>query len=146
MRALKRSEKYLTNSARNGEFVSSILEFCLPNASSNLLYAKEDRQLDCLKYVCKTCHYDEVAEPTCTERREYGATATATAGTTTDVANDPTVGTPSDDVPFCYMCGAELICNNCGENALGDLEAIDEDELAEDPSISRSDALDVSSG
>lgn len=105
-------------------------------SSSNLLYAKEDRQLDCLKYVCKTCHYDEVAEPSCTERREYGATATATAGTTTDVANDPTVGTPSDDNPFCYVCGSELRCNKCGEAALGDVEPIDEDEPAEDASNS----------
>jgi hypothetical protein len=86
-----------------------------------------------LMYMCKACNHEEDSEPTCIQRTELGSTATATAGTTTDVANDPTVGDTPDEMPlFCAMCGGELRCNECGQGTLGDSEAIDQVEAADD--------------
>lgn len=49
-----------------------------------------------------------------------GATVTETAGVTTDVANDPTVGDSSLEVYFCTMCGDALRCGACGICAVDD--------------------------
>lgn len=47
-----------------------------------------------------------------------GSTVTETAGVTTDVANDPTVGDNSPEFPvFCTMCGEQLRCKTCDEPA-----------------------------
>jgi DNA-directed RNA polymerase II subunit RPB9 len=84
--------------------------------------------------MCKACHFVEESEPACTYRNQLGSTVTATAGVTTDVANDPTVGATSDESPyFCAMCGEELRCNECGKGGLGDLDATDEVEVFEEP-------------
>lgn len=106
----------------------------LTQPSSNLLYAREEKNTQSLVYLCKACRYQEDTEPTCVQRTELGSTAGATAGTTTDVANDPTVGDTSDDVPTaCTMCGGDLKCNKCGEESIGKSEVFDQVEAADDP-------------
>ena len=85
-------------------------------------------------YMCKACNHQEQSEPTCVQRYELGNTAGATAGSTADVINDPTVGAASDETSLlCALCGGGLTCVECGESSLGDLEAIDQDEACEDP-------------
>ncbi len=96
--------------------------------SSNLLYPKEDREMNSLTYVCKACTATTQTEPACTYRHHLGATVTETAGVTTDVANDPTVGDTSLEVYFCTMCGDALRCEGCG------ISAVQEDSSSEDPS------------
>jgi len=70
--------------------------------SSNLLYPKENRETSELLYICKACHAVTKHDSACTYRNHLGSTVTETAGVTTDVANDPTVGaaSPSISVPY----------------------------------------------
>ena len=91
--------------------------------SSNLLYPKEDRATSTLLFECKACMAKVQHDNACTYRHHLGSTVTETAGVTTDVANDPTVGEQSLQVPsFCTMCGNELKCVTCGELATEDPE------------------------
>ena len=82
--------------------------------SSNLLYPKENREQNSLTFVCKACTAITETDPACTYRHHLGSTVTETAGVTTDVANDPTVGDTSLEVYFCTMCGDVLRCRDCG--------------------------------
>jgi DNA-directed RNA polymerase subunit M/transcription elongation factor TFIIS len=82
--------------------------------SSNLLYPKEDRSTNELKFVCKACTAVTQTDSACTYRHHLGSTVTETAGVTTDVANDPTVGGTSLEAYFCMMCGDALRCSDCG--------------------------------
>lgn len=102
---------------------------CCPNSgsyllltffSSNLLYPREDRNTSRLKFVCKACTAVTEHDTACTYRHHLGSTVTETAGVTTDVANDPTVGESSLDVYFCTMCGDALRCGVCGVSAVED--------------------------
>jgi DNA-directed RNA polymerase II subunit RPB9 len=95
--------------------------------SSNLLYPKEDRNRNLLTYICKACTNVVKSESACTYRQHLGSTVTETAGVTTDVANDPTVGETSLEVCFCMMCGDALRCGDCGVSAV-------EESGVEDPS------------
>ncbi len=89
--------------------------------SSNLLYPKEDRETNQLIFVCKACTAVVRAHDTaCTYRHHLGSNVTETAGVTTDVANDPTVGDTSLEVFFCMMCGDALRCRCCGISAVED--------------------------
>lgn len=71
------------------------------------------------------------AESACTWQLNLGSNVQETAGVTTDVANDPTVG--SSQLPcFCTMCGDQIRCAECGEAdgedsdiSLSDMEALD---------------------
>jgi DNA-directed RNA polymerase II subunit RPB9 len=96
------------------------LKLLLTLRSSNLLYPKEERETSELQFVCKACTAVTKTEPACTYRHHLGSTVTETAGVTTDVANDPTVGEISPKVYFCTMCGDTLRCRNCGVSAVED--------------------------
>ena len=94
--------------------------------SSNLLYPREQRETSQLFYVCKACHATTKYDNACTYRNQLGSTVTETAGVTTDVANDPTVGAPSLQLPcFCTMCGDQLKCYKCGASAMEDPDDCD---------------------
>lgn len=95
-------------------------KFC--QECSNLLYPKEDRDRNALMYICKACHHVEDAEAACTYRNQLGSTVTETAGVTTDVANDPTVGDSSEDIEhhLCLLCGQAVMCKKCGRSLLVD--------------------------
>lgn len=89
--------------------------------SSNLLYPKEDRATSTLLYICKACHATTTHDSACTYRQQLGATVQETAGVTTDVANDPTVGSASSELPcFCTLCGNQLKCSDCGDDIIED--------------------------
>ena len=89
--------------------------------SSNLLYPKEDRDTSELTFVCKACTAAlRLHDTACTYRHHLGSTVTETAGVTTDVANDPTVGDTSFEVYFCTMSGDALKCKDCGRPAIED--------------------------
>lgn len=88
--------------------------------SSNLLYPKEDRETNTLNFVCKACTAVTQHDTACTYRHHLGSTVTETAGVTTDVANDPTVGRESLEVYFCTMCGDPLRCRDCGKSVVED--------------------------
>ena len=106
----------------------------LIECSSNLLYAREDTRTQSLIYLCKACKHQEDADPTCVQRTELSAAAEATAGQTADVANDPTVGDTSDQLPpCCTMCGRELKCGGCGEATIGGSEVFDQVEAIDEP-------------
>ena len=114
--------------------LSICTHYRLTRSSSNLLYAREERNTQSLVYLCKACSHQEDTEPTCTQRTELGSTAGATAGSTADVGNDPTVGDTSDEMaPFCCMCGGELSCRECGEATVGESEVFDQVEAIDDP-------------
>ncbi|EXJ92931.1 hypothetical protein A1O3_01487, partial [Capronia epimyces CBS 606.96] len=82
---------------------------------SNLLYPKEDRTTSTLLYICKACHATTTHDSACTYRHQLGSTVQETAGVTTDVANDPTVGSAPSELPcFCTLCGNQLKCGQCG--------------------------------
>lgn len=58
-----------------------------------------------------------------------GSMVAETAGVTTDVANDPTVGDESLELPcFCTMCGEQLACRKCGKYTI---EATDVSDISE---------------
>lgn len=81
-----------------------------------MLYPKEDRATSELLYVCRACHAVQKFDTNCTERKYLGSAVADTAGVTTDVANDPTVGDDSSALPcFCTMCGDALRCVTCDE-------------------------------
>ena len=80
-----------------------------------------------LNYICKACGQVQPAEASCTYRNQLGSTVTETAGVTTDVANDPTVGTSfealvprllklSRDPVVCSECEDELHVDECAED------------------------------
>lgn len=99
--------------------------------SSNLLYPKEDRETSTLLYVCKACHAVTKHDSACTYRQHLGSTVTETAGVTTDVANDPTVGSPTSEMPsFCTLCGDQIRCFECGKPPLeeSDCSILSEDD------------------
>lgn len=97
--------------------------------SSNLLYPKEDRNTSTLLYICKACHATTTHDSACTYRQQLGSTVQETAGVTTDVSNDPTVGAAALELPFlCTLCGDPLRCSKCGAAGLedsGDSESSD---------------------
>ena len=107
--------------------------------SSNMLYPKEDRATSELLYVCRACHAVQKFDTNCTERKHLGSTIGDTAGVTTDVANDPTVGDDSSALPcFCTMCGDALRCIKCDEPIADDSDltayAIAQEEDVDDSS------------
>ncbi|KIW40959.1 hypothetical protein, variant 1 [Exophiala oligosperma] len=89
---------------------------------SNLLYPKEDRNTSTLLYICKACHATTTHDSACTYRQQLGATVQETAGVTTDVSNDPTVGSDSLEIPlcFCTFCGERVRCSKCEDKAMDD--------------------------
>ncbi|KAJ4502852.1 hypothetical protein HRR81_001080 [Exophiala dermatitidis] len=88
---------------------------------SNLLYPKEDRATSTLLYICKACHATTTHDSACTYRHQLGSTVQETAGVTTDVANDPTVGSALPELPcLCTLCGDPLKCGKCGLQATED--------------------------
>lgn len=94
-------------------------------SSANLLYPKENRATNELFYKCNACHRIENHNVSCTYRMQVNQTAAQTAGVTTDVANDPTVGVPS----LCTLCGDQLVCTECGSDELDDSGVSDYSEL-----------------
>ena len=87
-----------------------------------------------LNYICKACGQVQPAEASCTYRNQLGSTVTETAGVTTDVANDPTVGTHSheSDLYGCEMCDERVTCNRCGNNLLVHRKSGKEEEDTQD--------------
>lgn len=78
-------------------------------SSSNLLYPKEDKTNSRLMFTCRTCHVSEPATSHCVFQNRLNSQVGDTAGVTTDVGSDPTVGAPV----FCTVCGGEIICVVC---------------------------------
>lgn len=94
--------------------------------SSNLLYPKEDRNTSTLLYICKACHATTTHDSACTYRQQLGATVQETAGVTTDVANDPTVGSAPSELLLpclCTLCGEQLRCKECGSEVMEDSDS-----------------------
>ena len=121
-------------------------KFCL--LCSNLLYPKEDRMTNTLNYICKACGQVQPAEASCTYRNQLGSTVTETAGVTTDVANDPTVGTSPErhDPSHCSRCGELVMCNRCGKSLLVQGKSKDEGAAAQEQSIHDSTVSDPEDG
>lgn len=93
--------------------------------SSNMLYPREDRMTNTLMYFCKSCSYVEVANSACIFQNKLNSVVGDTAGVTTDVGSDPTVGL-SD---FCTLCGEQLLCGFCGEASIsGAVKEVDDKE------------------
>jgi DNA-directed RNA polymerase II subunit RPB9 len=105
-----------------------------------MLYPKEDRNTNTLMFACRTCHFSEEADAACIYRNSLKETIAETPGNVQDVAQDPTVGDPSNDfdpysppadsgyetpmdveesegvdvIPaFCTLCGQEILCPIC---------------------------------
>lgn len=78
-------------------------------SSSNLLYPKEDKMNHKLMFTCRTCHVGEPANSHCVFQNNLNSQVGDTAGVTTDVGSDPTVGAPL----FCTRCGDEIHCSVC---------------------------------
>ena len=57
----------------------------------------------------------EQAHTSCISQLKLNSQVAETAGVTTDVAYDPTVGLPD----FCSLCGDQLLCASC-QNPPGD--------------------------
>jgi DNA-directed RNA polymerase II subunit RPB9 len=110
------------------------------DASSNLLFPREDKAENKLLFACRTCSFAEEAPSSCVMRHDIASTVGDTAGVTAEVGQDPTVGlsrsfsrasldTWEETGPFiCTMCGQEIVCEDCGkESAPGyALETMDE--------------------
>lgn len=82
-------------------FVNTEVNYKFCQECSNLLYPKEDAGTRTLSYICKACHHIEPAQPSCTYRKELIQNVQATAGVTTDVANDPTLPRSQTRCPKC---------------------------------------------
>ncbi|KAK5093520.1 hypothetical protein LTR70_004649 [Exophiala xenobiotica] len=106
--------------AGTGEIAYKFCQEC-----SNLLYPREDRQLNQLLYICKACSSVQQSEPACTYRQILSEAAQESMGEKAYVANDPTVG--EDVLCFCTMCGNCLKCATCGEPNGDDSERSEED-------------------
>lgn len=63
-------------------------------------------------FACKTCQYSEKASSSCVYRNNLDTSIGETAGVTTDVGADPTVGLPD----FCTLCGQAISCFYCDEH------------------------------
>lgn len=95
-----------------------------------------------LMFACRTCQFSEPAQASCIWRNSLKEDVQETAGNVDDVAQDPTVGTSSDDdepedemediqhddlededvVPeFCTYCGQEILCPICERPSDGGL-------------------------
>lgn len=74
-----------------------------------MLYPKEDRVNNTLMFTCRTCHVGEPATSHCVFQNKLHSQVGDTAGVTTDVGSDPTVGAPI----FCTMCGDDIRCSIC---------------------------------
>lgn len=98
--------------------------------SSNLLYPREDRQLNKLLYVCKACSSVQEHDSACTYRQNLSDAAQESMGEKAYVANDPTVG---EETPLCTMCGNWLRCRDCNTPA-------GEDSYESDPEFERVDS------
>lgn len=109
---------------------------------SNMLYPREDREASQLMFACRTCNYSEPATASCIWRNSLKEDIKETAGNIDDVAQDPTVGEPSDSVmkdaqneneeegeevgedgdvvpELCTMCGQEILCPICEQPSDG---------------------------
>lgn len=108
-----------------------------------MLYPKEDREGSQLMFACRTCEYSEPATASCIWRNSLKEDIKETAGNIDDVAQDPTVGNPSDSVmkdaqqededdeeeeeplggdivpELCTMCGQEILCPICEQPSDG---------------------------
>ncbi|EXJ75820.1 uncharacterized protein A1O5_00327 [Cladophialophora psammophila CBS 110553] len=103
-------------SPSEGESKRSEVSYRFCQECSNLLYPKEDRATSTLLYICKACHATSQHDSACTYRQQLGANVQETAGTTADVAHDPTVGSAFPELPpLCTLCGEPLRCNKCGD-------------------------------
>ena len=73
---------------------------------------------------------------------------TETAGVTTDVANDPTVGTSPErhDPSHCSRCGELVMSNRCGKSLLAQGKSKDEGPAAQKQSIHDSSDPDPEDG
>ena len=78
-------------------------------------------------FACKTCQYSEKANSACVYRNNLDTSIGETAGVTTDVGSDPTVGLPD----FCTLCGQPVSCIYC------------EDELEEERPQNKKDPSDM---
>jgi len=81
--------------------------FCAECA--NMLYPKENEQLQVLQFACRTCPYTEAASSSCVFRNVLNNSVGETAGVTQDVGSDPTVCLPG----LCLLCGCQITCASC---------------------------------
>ena len=114
--------------ARNGEHTDSLLKTMLTlPTSSNLLYPREDRTLNRLLYVCKSCNSAQEHDSACTYRQNLSEAAQESMGEKAFVSRDPTVretksSSEEDMQEFCTMCGQCLKCSTCGEGGVEDMD------------------------
>jgi DNA-directed RNA polymerase subunit M/transcription elongation factor TFIIS len=128
-----------SGSVPNGKVIVALLRTLADiRSSSNMLYPKEDRATSELLYVCRACHAVQKFDTNCTERKILNSTVAPTAGVTTDVVNDPTVGDDSSDMPcLCTMCGDALRGIKCHEPLAVDSDQLDYS-IAQEEDISHS--------
>ncbi|KAF1965609.1 hypothetical protein BU23DRAFT_22260 [Bimuria novae-zelandiae CBS 107.79] len=114
-----------------------LFRFC--TECSNLLFPREDKAESKLLFACRTCAHVEDAPSACVMRTEIASSAGDTAGVTSDIGQDPTVGLARslsrtslmelDGFPnFCTMCGQDIVCVDCGEERAPGLVLEAEDE------------------
>jgi DNA-directed RNA polymerase II subunit RPB9 len=117
-------------------------------ASSNLLFPREDKAESKLLFACRTCSFSEEAPSACVMRNEIASSAGDTAGVTSDIGQDPTVGLTRsfsraslmelDGFPnFCTMCGQDIVCVDCGDESAPGLVLEAEDEHSLQSNVQR---------
>ncbi|KAL1605178.1 hypothetical protein SLS60_004722 [Paraconiothyrium brasiliense] len=125
-----------------------LFRFC--SECSNLLFPREDKAESKLLFACRTCSFSEEAPSACVMRTEIASSAGDTAGVTSDIGQDPTVGLTRsfsraslmelDGFPnFCTMCGQDIVCVDCGEESAPGLVFEAEDENSLHSNIQRGD-------
>ncbi|KAG2275971.1 hypothetical protein Bca52824_058526 [Brassica carinata] len=70
------------------------MKFC--RECNNILYPKEDKKQKILRYACRNCDYQEIADNYCVHRNEVHHSVSEKTQILTDVASDPTVPRTKD--------------------------------------------------
>ncbi|KAF2248453.1 DNA-directed RNA polymeras-like protein II subunit RPB9 [Trematosphaeria pertusa] len=123
------------NDQKQDDSKKILFRFC--SECSNLLFPREDKAENKLLFACRTCSFAEEAPSSCVMRHEIASTVGDTAGVTSDIGQDPTVGLSrslshtslGEAFPtLCTMCGQDIVCEECGEESAPGLVLETEDE------------------
>ncbi|XP_009108231.2 DNA-directed RNA polymerases II, IV and V subunit 9A-like isoform X3 [Brassica rapa] len=80
--------------------ISYTMKFC--RECNNILYPKEDKEQKILRYACRNCDYQEIADNYCVHRNEVHHSVSEKTQILTDVASDPTL--PRTKAVRCAKC------------------------------------------